>query len=454
MIRFDSSNIVVGEIKQLLKDFNLPKAGVPMYGESLIEGKVYIKDGSVYRGEYDKAEGRVRLKRIESLTYDWGDAIPNITHTLNVRSSIYDAETHRHLGNYLRFLRDYKGIDLMPMYNCFSNESPGRLDVSFTQDGVQRRFSTSDDRYMIYMVPVRLGRVYTISMTTSMPVEMFCGYYANNTMLRAFTQTYRKMGSCSMGECFVYDALKYSLTESGLEFSTTVEGGSFSYDSHRSSMVWENGANYFDPPIDGVRSFVRSNSLVYDEFRNNVIDADRYLKYGAVPKELLSKEDCLYLFIKVAGKVSRSIAVLEGDYSDSTEIFINSRGCTEVKYRPSVYREDIYSSDFKAPVPRLQLLSQHGPESYPFSDKLMQYLSSHAVTGEDPIPENIKKVQSKLLSEGYLPNIRHYGIWTDDVTAACLLCSHKSLKHREVYKDFDCIGYLDSDVEDELGGID
>ena len=126
MVKFNSDNIVVGEIKQLLKSFNLPKATVLTGKEtSYIPNRIYIKETKLFRSSLDGSS----ISEIEGSSYNWGDEIPNITTNLVVNSNIYDAYTHKYLGNYLRFLRDFKHIDLMSMYNCFNNTIVPSLDL-------------------------------------------------------------------------------------------------------------------------------------------------------------------------------------------------------------------------------------------------------------------------------------------------------------------------------------
>lgn len=110
MIKFNDSSIIVGYIKELLYSFNLPQIPV------------------------------AELKT----TYTFNDYIPNITTNLKLENNIYDTYTHEYLGNYLRFIRDYKKIDLMSLYNCFSNKS------------------YTVGNYVYFRIPVQSGATYTV----------------------------------------------------------------------------------------------------------------------------------------------------------------------------------------------------------------------------------------------------------------------------------------------------
>ena len=385
MIKFNTDNIVVGEIKEILSSFNLPKAAVLKDETTYIPNKIYIKGDKIYRSSLDGSS----IEELKDVTYDWGDKLDNITHTLPVTSNIYDIQTHKYLGNYLRWIRDYRGLNLMSMYNCFSNESPANLnEVFFDKGNIRRQFSSSDVGHKIFMVPVKIGQVYTIGLNTTRPVEMVCGYYAHNKLIKVFPNSFMVKRSCLFDEVFIYSG------------------------------------------------------------------AEKLNEDTAFEDWMYQEEDNLYMFIKLPISYESSIVILEGDFTKNNNVFINVNGYSEVEYVTSAFNETKTDCFYAETPSRLQLLSCRSNYSYPFADKLLQYLFSNVITKYDEIQNNIKKAQETLMSKGYLPYIRRYGIWTDDVTAACRLCSHKNVNHREVYKDYDVIGYLDSDIENELGGIE
>lgn len=117
MIKFNESSIMVGYIKELLYSFNLPRIDVDEFKKKIAGGK---------------------------LAYLFGDYIPNVTTNLKLENSIYDSYTHEYLGDYLRFIRDFKGVDLMPLYNCFSNKS------------------YTEDNYVYFRVPIKKNATYTV----------------------------------------------------------------------------------------------------------------------------------------------------------------------------------------------------------------------------------------------------------------------------------------------------
>ena len=384
MIRFNNTDVIVGEIKQLLHTFNLPKAKVLEDQQVFYPNTIYIKDQQVFRSNEDGSA----ISKIDDVVYDWGDKLLNITHTLDITNNIYDSYTHKYLGEYLRFLRDYRKIDLMSMYNCFSNEIPRELYNFVTVNNKKYMFDSSDSSQIIYMIPIKLGQVYTISLNTPRPVKMVAGFYTNDGLIedKFIEKSFRLKNSCCSNEVFIYDGVK---------------------------------------------------DLVMKDLNTSV----------------WSKEDCLYLFLSLSSGYKSSIVVLEGDYTESANVFINDSGYTEIMYKPAAYNKTLTDLAVQNIPSRSQLLAQRSEYSYPFADKLLQYLTANVITPIDEISNNIKLAQDRLNKKGYTRTINSYGTWSKEDTAACLLCSHKNIRHRELFKDFDMIGYLDSDVENELGGL-
>ena len=122
MIKFNDDNIYVGYIKQLLHTFNLPCCKIDNPSNNYVVGDYFI---SANKNEIYKVtkidENNKCSESVKICNYKFGDEVLNITKNLEIRNNFYDSYTHEYLGEYLRFIRDYKGIDLMSLYNCFSN---------------------------------------------------------------------------------------------------------------------------------------------------------------------------------------------------------------------------------------------------------------------------------------------------------------------------------------------
>ena len=100
-----------------------------------------------------------------------------VTYTLKNPTTLYNYQTHEYLGDYLRFLRDFEGINLMSMYNCFSNRLCNNIKVVDPEDRELPVINAYDSNYKIYMLPVKLFEKYTIAIDCYQGIELFCGLY-------------------------------------------------------------------------------------------------------------------------------------------------------------------------------------------------------------------------------------------------------------------------------------
>ena len=120
MVTYESSSIIIGEIKQILKEYNLPTLRI--FKQSEIDEIPVLLRPSIYI--HKKSASNLVIKTAQKeLPYKANVKTLNLTKTLNVKDTIYNRETHQYLGDYLRHIRDLVGLNLMPLYNCFSGET-------------------------------------------------------------------------------------------------------------------------------------------------------------------------------------------------------------------------------------------------------------------------------------------------------------------------------------------
>jgi hypothetical protein len=488
MFKYNNTHIFTGYLKQLLSSVSLPTC------------KIYTREFEEYYSQHGKEDPRILesfdavddkqpsvrvnyLKnnapccyfnsqlgngkaawiRNNNLTYSSNSTVLGLTKTLNSHSMYYDTTTHEYLGEYLRFLRDYYDINLMSMYNCFNDKIYNNIyyklkikvyninfDSTKTESETNKKFIDSystfdsqDANYKIYAIPVKLFADYTIAIDCDQGIELFCGLYpleSTDEVAQLAEKTYLKVNKTLFKQPFLYDKLN-------------VANWPASYD--------------------------------FDDSTNTIRD-NIYTRW-----DIATREKDLKLFIKVPASCRSSIVILEGDYrmfndfkyapykhAYTTKVngidvaqektvwrYKQNSSALNFNTKASGDRIDLNSYRFN-PISKLQLLAFNTKESYPFADRLIEYLSGSAVLPIDDVPDNIKRAQQVMAHNKYYFQID--GIWEDKmqnilydylINSGPITVNDKGelvdkrlginprLGHNSKSTLYDVLGYVDKDAE-------
>lgn len=200
MIKFNDENIFVGEIKQLLSHFNLPK--FPIYSKDVnySEGQFYLKNNTVYIIK-NGVETKVS-------NYYFNKELLNLTRNLEIRNLIYDTYTHVYLGEFLRFIRDYLNLDLMSLYNCFTNKTANNININ--KNNII--FNSNSTDCVIFEVPIKYDKQYTIAIDCSTKIELLpCILTDNSLKIKdedIYVNNYQTISNSLFKKPFIYNSPK------------------------------------------------------------------------------------------------------------------------------------------------------------------------------------------------------------------------------------------------------
>lgn len=413
MLKYNNNHIFTGYLKQLLSSFNLPACKVytkefaeylEKHGEEdprvlksfdninddrLAVRISYLKNNELYHYFWKQTNQATRLgldtahwKRSADVHYSNDKFIPGLTRHLKSPGIAYDTKTHEYLGDYLRFLRDYYNVNLMSLYNCFTDKIYNNVYFNFLlnpkaakDEQVTALFDAQEPEYRLYALPVKLFSEYTIAVDCDQGIEMFCGLYNTALDMSAKAEdlaarTYQRVHKTLFKQPFLYNKLCAKYWSDDTDFISSENGNKI-----------------------GIRT-------------------DIFTRW-----DLTCREKDLKLFIKVPVSCRSSITVLEGDFrsyndcvyapANGTWKYTNNHCVLNFNTRDSI---DLNNYAF-SPISKLQLLELNTGESYPFADRLIEYLSGSAITSIDEIPDNIKRVQRVMNQNNYYFMID--GLWED-----------------------------------------
>lgn len=406
----------------------------------------YIKDGAIQEyvnGKWHKchatlSEAHSKVHKPSMLhhvqEYTYGQKISNYTKTLKIQNSVYDTYTHEYLGDYLRFHRDFANINLMPLYNCFSNNACPKLDISFTlPSGYKVKFNTDDKLYKYYMVPVKFFQDYTIAIDCEAGLEVCCCLYDryqvkakndshNTELLNISKSTYQCFGDAQFGKPQLYSAVK-NLNQLLLSDHES-ELGQQEYAlklilkvpvNNNSSIVILEG-NY-----TAYGQGVYTNKIGGVEITTDAISWDNENKIMSISNTALANS-------AVSERPEKR------QVSNRTVVNLGSREAIKLLHNKL--------------ITPLQLLHSNTGESYPFADRLIEYLVGNAITVNESITDNVVRVKTvieKNCPSDIHPFVPGDGIW--EPIMSCLLYKYVVEKQDVSSINHDILGYVDKDVE-------
>lgn len=330
-----------------------------------------------------------------------------ITSNFESNSSMYDSDTHEHLGNYLRMLRDLHDIDLMSYYNCWSGAYTDSIRLNFTKKldndtndiissfELLSHLDAKEDGKKVLIVPIKFNKEYTIFINSNVPVQLVAIYYdgLNPVKVKKVINCYEPTDilTCSYASPYIFKG------------------------------IWLDGASVQTGGADG-----DINNILLEEY--------------------------LTLLIQVPKSNKSPIVVLEGNYSNINLLNINkyTNKLKTTYFGECPIGKTIDYSNYYISYP--SLLRAVNGKTFAFSDRLLEYLLLNVIHGADDISKNIERVQNyvstykskKLNGASYdKPFIK--GVWSND------LRKYIYDLVTQIYNkplSFDVNGYVDKDTEE------
>lgn len=219
-VQFNKSSNTAIYIQNILHQKYIPSciSMTPFLKENLSSLSLSGEDLSYIEGQYFYRKGSI------TQAWEFGTRVPNLTGNLVSSQNYYSSEVHEQLGRYLRAYRDYYGVDVMGLYNCFSNRLVSRIVLPITpasNDSVKQWQSGVSTDSKTTCFPIQVGSKYKIKISNSLagPVLIqplfFNGFdLVNCSKDKKFFPSYLQGCTTQIGSEFTYEASLENLCSS------------------------------------------------------------------------------------------------------------------------------------------------------------------------------------------------------------------------------------------------
>lgn len=327
-MNFGDVSIECSYIQNLLYNKFVPTIRVLQDPKEALTGELYILKNEILQHKDSKD--------IFKNTYTLGKRYPGITRNYISTSGAYTSDLHEALGNYLRMLRDCKNVDLMPLYNCFSNrfEDDFSLPISLSDNlslSLRSSLSTAplDKTTRLVAIPVKFQHQYRI----------FC-----------------KKATIAKLQLALYDK-KDLITYNDSAIAAHVNPYSALYRARYKQYLSQ---SYHAVNLGPYNAYQLITGDLFED-----IDPDNFKSFCK------SLESCLFLFVELPIDAADYLVVFE------------ERIVSQQPYIHGV-------------VSQSSLIKNASLPATPYSDKLVGYLLNYFISPLNDIPENIERIQKAL----------------------------------------------------------
>lgn len=455
--RFYTDTVITKMIKHLVSSTHLPTMTTWKSGDLVIAGLTYVtKDAVVYakRTGYPKVVNDFWFKIL--YPYSFGSYYKGVTTRFSSNIKGYDGRTHYTLGQYLRAVRDLGGVDLMPYYNCVTNEY--LRGVSFDSEGVLH--AGDSVTFNTLCIPVKYDKTYTVGISSAVPIQYGFIFYGETGYLPIPTGPLNELIAADLGISLPagqgknQQVVLRNLPYGSVENPVAITSPRLEALSKNPGLMDTIGSSAFPPipsqgPADEINYRIKAFAQ-YEKDLRLILRIPKSLTTSVVVLEGDFTNTASKTLVQSFGALPAYTTHIEGKSSsvqidpDSGEVISNPQGDT-----PAVQKEVEYIGEYSP----LSLLQLNDGVIYAFSDRLVEYLLGNVITQMDTTLGDITRVQRYANSaEAKRPSsvTKSYildtpvGVWSPSLRKYLFKWAMQS---KQIERKLDLSGYVDRDVE-------
>ena len=408
LTKLNDYSLITTYIEALLESEYVPTLKVLEPDMWVAKDSFYIVDNSIVKS--------LKTQRIENYKYsandfEYIDYYEPWSHQLNISTNYvsptkeYSMDVHEQFGEYLRAWSNLNKVNVMPYYNCFSGRIVEDITFDSTFDNEKQKYvhvidDEADTNFNYYIVPIKLGKSYTIGLDFDGIIEMKAAFFHGEQYIQSLTETlddladtFKRVSNPRFKDPFVYSLLS-------------------------------------NDAIDGNENLQNALDILYAFERN------------------------LRLVIKVSKSNQNPLVIVEGDYSLQNNISITRDNFNKFLSNPCEIIMDfngVNENTVNKLVGPLSLFRISIDTPIAFSNRLFEFIIGRAITSADDNSLNISRIQNAISSDEciFKNGLRYKAGYQDGEYDPHFqnFIYHFGLNTRSLKDKYDLDGFVNKDIE-------